>query len=400
MDRFLQNNTVLRIIAIILSCILWLTVNAPGANSSANQSGTIERQFSFPVQVETAPNMVATKVSNPTVVISVNVDVLSVSSLSAQMLGVAVVANARGLGPGSHSLSVAAVNIPAYNYTITPSTISVFIERKTQSQRTVKLNVGGTPAPGYMTGTPTTDTPIVTVQGSKETVESVKSVVADVSVQGMKQAVTKPVPLIALDASGKPVTNVDLNPAQVTVTVPIEAPQMTANVVPQVVGSAAAGYAISGLTMNPNSVVVYGTPDVLPQLQTITVPIHVSGLRQTTTVHTSIPLPSGITKVVPSSVAATVTIEPSASKFLSGIPIQVENAPTGTQVTLSGTDKVDITVSGPQSLVQKLTSSSISVYVDASKLTHADTSAPVNVMLPNWIQVNQLSVNQVPVVVK
>lgn len=400
MDRFLQNNTVLRIIAVILSCILWLTVNAPASSSPTNQGGTIQRQFPFQVQVETASDMVATQISSPTAVVTVNADVLSISSLSSQMLGVAVIANARGLGPGKHTVSLGTVNMPAFNYTISPSTISIVLEKKTQLQRNVKISVQGTPASGYMAGTPTTDTPVVQIKGSKEVVESVNSVVANISIQGSKASVTKSVPLIALNSAGKPVTGVEVIPANVNVTVPIEAPQVNATVVPQVVGSLAPGYAVSGVTISPSSVVVYGAPNSLPKTDSISVPVDVAGLRKTTTLQTQIPLVPGVTQILPSKVQVTVTVEASASKFLTGVPIQVQNVPSGKQVTLVGPNKVNITVSGPKSLIDTLNASSITAYIDASQLTAQSTSAPVNVLLPNWLQVSQISLNQVPVVVK
>lgn len=400
MDRFLQNNTVLRIIAVILSCIIWLTVNAPSSAPASSQNGTIQRQFSYQVQVQTAADMVATTVSNPMAIVTVNVDALTASSLSSQMQSVTVIANAKGLGSGPHTVSLEAANMPAYNYTISPSAVSIVLEHKTQSQRDVKINVQGYPAGGYMAGTPTTNTPVVQIRGSKELVESVSSVVADISIQGSKQGVTKSVQLIALNSAGQPVTGAQITPAAVEVTVPIEAPQMNAVLVPQVVGSVAPGYAVGGLTVNPSSVTIFGAPNNLPNSQNISLPVNVTGMRQTTTLHTQIPLGTGVTRTVPASAAITVTIEPSASKFLTGVPIQVEHVPTGHQVNLSGPGTVDVTVSGPKSVIDALTASSVTAYVDASTLTSASTSAPINLLLPDWVQVNQLSLDKVPVVVK
>lgn len=403
MDRFLQNNTILRIVAVILSCILWLTVTLAGAATSPSPAGTVVRQSSFQVQVETNPDLVATVVSNPTVVVAATVDVLNASALPAQMLGVAVVADARGLGPGRHTVALAAVNMPASlkgNFTIEPGTISILLEQKTQSQRNVKITVDGKPAVGYMSGTPSTDTPVVQVRGSQTNVAQVSAVLAPVSIQGLAESVTRSVSLTPVDATGKLVAGVELTPSSVNVTVPIEAPQMTATLVPEIVGTPAPGYAVSGVTVNPTVVSVFGLPTALPQSQTLAVPVNVNGMRNSTTLQSHLPLPTGVTKVDPLSVTVTLTLETSVSKFFTGVPIAIQNAPSQRQVKLSGPTLVDVTVSGPKSVVDGLTASSIQVYVDAGSLKPGDNSAPLNVLLPTWVQVNQLSLDKVSVAVK
>lgn len=403
MDRFLQNNTILRIMAVILSCILWLTVTIPGSDISSSQTGTVVRQSSFQVQVETNPDLVATVVSNPTVVLSVTVDVLNASALPTQMLGVAVVADARGLGPGRHTVALAAVNMPSIakgNFTIAPGTISIVLEQKTQSQRNVKITVDGKPAAGYVSGTPTTDTPVVQVRGSQDDVAKVAAVLAPVSIQGLAESVTRSVSLTAVDASGNPISGVELTPNSVNVTVPLEAPQMTATLVPEIAGTPAPGYALSGVSVSPTAVLVFGSPTALPQSETLSVPVNVSGIRKSATVPSHVPLPTGVTKVVPASVTVTVTVETSVSKFFAAVPIAIQNTPIHRQVTLTGPTWVDVTVSGPKGVVDGLTASSIQVYIDAASLQPGDSSAALNVLMPTWVQVNQLSLDKVPVLVK
>jgi YbbR domain-containing protein len=395
-DRFLKNSAVLRIIALILACTIWIGVNTPSNGGFGANTGLTER-FAYPVHVDVAPDMVVTQIDKPTVEVAVSGDTLLVTSLPSAMMSVVVNADARGLGPGKHVLQLTAANMPPVHYSIEPSSVTVDIEKKITAEKNVHVNLQGKPSSGYEAGAPVTDTQTVQVTGVSQSVQDVVAVQANVSLQGATKALTQVVNLLPVDQQGKAIAGVELSPATVTVTVPIQPPQVTANLVPQIVGSPATGFAIAGVDLSTNSVIVSGSPTVTSNLQNMNLPIDVTGFRATQIVHLKIPLHSGMTKVEPSMIDATVKIEQSAAKSFTGIPIQVQNVPKDKQVKLTGTKTVDVTVIGPASVVNGMNETDIQVFVDGSKLTANSTSAPVQVSLPDWVKASTLSNNTVAI---
>ncbi len=397
MDRFLNNNLVLRIVAVILACILWFTVNAPQPASSSGQTALTAKDFPYAVQVSVASDMMVTSIDHPTVVIEVKGGLVDTNSLPSQMMGVQVDADARGLGPGRHTLVLKAVNMPAVQYSIIPQTIQVTLEKKVTASKPVRIHVTGTPATGYQIGQVQPDVQTVQVSGVSSAVERVVAVAANISVQSAKKTVSHTLTLEPIDQYGRPVAGVEVDPVNVTTVVRIEPPQVAVKLTPEVVGTPAPGYAISGLALTPSSVNVTAPPDVTANLNTVNLPVDVSRLNTTKTVSIPIVPQAGWSRVQPSKVQVTVKVEKSEARTFTGVPVQVVNVPQGLSVSLGSTRTLEIRVSGPVSIVSQLHTADLVAYIDASNLTTASTSAPVTVTVPNWVTVTQLSQNRLPV---
>jgi YbbR domain-containing protein len=396
-DRLLKNNLVLRIIALVLSCIIWVTVTIQDNTAGSNAVGTTEK-FPRPVHVLVDPNYVVTSIDNPTAVISVPGDVVQAVSLSAQMFNVTVQADGRGLGPGRHLLPLRVVGMPLSNYTIDPSAVYVVIDKKVTVTKDVSVRVQGNPADGYAAGTPVTDLTAVHVSGVQSAVDKVAAVQAQISIQGATQPVSQIVNLRPVDKNGYTVNGVDVDPAAVTVTVPIQSPRLSARVVAQIVGHPAAGYAVAGVEVSPSVVQAAGTTTATSNL-TIHVPVDVSDLRSTRTVHIDLPMRPGVTELVPNAVDVTVKIESAATKVFQGVPIEVKNPPHNARVEISGSQTVNLTVTGPRSIVNPLQPGDVAAYIDAANLKPGTSTVLLNISLPNWVQATQVSEHSVQVTV-
>ncbi len=391
MDRFLKNNWVLRIIALVLSCIIWVTVSIQGNDTGTGVAATQRYPYSFPVHVLVDPNLVVTRIDSPTAVVEVQGSGLSVATLPAQMLGVAVQADARGLSPGTHQVRLIATGMPPVNYTIVPPTVTVVLDRKMTVSKDVKVNVQGQPANGYHTGAPITDVQTVGVTGVEADLDRVAYVQASVSIQAATQTVTKAVTLEPVDSQGNEVPGVDVNPVDVNVTIPVQSPQATASVVPEIIGKPATGFAISDVAVQPQSVQLQGTPSVTSNLLALNLPVNVNGFTSTHTLQVKVPQHAGISRVTPNTVSVTVKIEPAETKAFTGLPIAIHNLSGNTKVSISNPKSVDVTVSGPKSVVDRLQPSDVTVYIDGAHLNNSDTSAPLTVSIPNWVQVTDMS---------
>lgn len=399
MDKYLNNHIVLRIIAVVIACVLWLSINAPAPGSTSAQGATVAKDFPYEVHVNLSSDMMVSNLATSTVVIEIKSSIPDAASLPADMMGVEVVADARGLGPGPHTIPLKAQNMPPVRYSIIPTSITVTLTHKTTASKPVKVEVIGTAATGYQAGSPTTDVRTVEVSGASSAVSRVAAVTAQISVAGAKTTVSHTLTLAPVDKNGKPVAGVEVDPVNVTATVLVLPPEVSLKLVPEVVGNPASGYAVAGLALSPSSIAVSGTQESTNGLTTVTIPVDVQGLSSTQTVSVPVTRSFGWTKVTPDKVDVTVQVEASATRAFNKVQLQLENIPTGTQVTLGKVTSITVGVTGPKSLVSKLTTSDVIAYVDATGLTVRSTEAPVDVHVPQWIRVTQVSEATVPVTV-
>ncbi|RIV24567.1 hypothetical protein D2Q93_06890 [Alicyclobacillaceae bacterium I2511] len=391
MNRLLNNNLVLRVIALVLSIIIWLTVNSQGAGN-AGVSG-VSTPFVNPVQVTVGNNMVVTGIAPSRVTLTVTSPAIDMGTLPAQMMNVVVSVDARGLAPGTHQLPVQVRNMPPFHFTVDPSAVTVQVDEKVSSVKPVQVRVTGSPAQGHPLGTASSDLTSVQVTGAQSLVNQVTAVIATVSSNGLTKTTNKVASLIPVNAQGQTVGDVSVVPNSVTVTIPIDPPQITLPLQPQLSGTPAPGFAVSGLTVSPQKVSVSGSTQVLAGLTSIPAGISVSGLRNSQTFHLTLLQPKGVKSLRPSQATVQVQVQPSASKIITQVPVQLIQTPLGLQVSILNPKTVSVSVTGPASVVNQLTAQNLTAQVNASKLAVASTSAPIIFTVPSWVIVTQTSAN-------
>ncbi|WP_304458412.1 CdaR family protein [Alicyclobacillus sendaiensis] len=390
MDRLLNNNVALRIIALVLACILWLAVHAEQGGSQQTSTGVTE-SFELPVRVETSADEVLVS-QVPTVTARVTTSLLRLPTLANEMMKVEIVADAQDLGPGTYTLHVAAVNMPAgvRSYALAPATITVTLEPKVTVERPVRLSVVGAPSQGYVLGKPQFGAGVVEISGAQSSVQSVAEVAGVVDASGLSQTQTKLVDLLPLDGAGKAVPGVTVTPSAIAVTLPVTSASQTVALVPAVTGTPAAGYAIASVRLEPARAVEQGLPAGQLPPGGLRVPVDVTGLAKSTTVSIPVPLLPGMTGVSPAAVTAVIDVEPSALATLSNIPVTITGA---TGVRLIGPRTVTVTVTGAQSAVQAVEKDvgAVQAYVDASGLSRGTASLPILVHLPEGLSAVSVS---------
>ncbi|SDW69378.1 YbbR domain-containing protein [Alicyclobacillus hesperidum] len=399
MDRFLRNTTALRILALVLACILWLAVHAPQGGSNQDKGG-VTQTYPLSVHIETSNDMVVTS-PEPSATVRVTTSLLRVPSLPADMLKAQLVANAQGLGPGTETLHVAAINMPSgiRSYSISPATITVVLEQKETVQRSVSLQVIGTPQVGYTLGQFNPGAIAANISGAASAVRSVKHIVGTVDITGLSQTTTKVVQLEPVDASGRVVQSVSVSPASISVTVPIAASTEAVNLTPVITGTPAPGYAVAGVTLATTQVTEVGLSAAQLPKAGLDVPVDVNNLSHDVSISVPVPLKQGMTSVSPPTVTAVVQIEPSATLTLQKLPIQVQG---GNQASLTGVNSVDVVLSGPESVLRAISQnpSQVYAYVDASKAKSGTASLPIQVHVPAYVDVVNLSVRSAQVAIQ
>lgn len=307
MDRLLENNTILKVLAVIVAIFIWFQA---GPSSTA-----MNRQIhSIPVGFPT-PNPHVTVASIQPSVVTVTIKGPPKSVRGAGTTNVyALVHLGNVTQSGTYSLKVAA-SVPEGTslVSVSPDRVVVTVDRMGQSKVPVTVHTTGKLASGYESTGITASNTRATISGPTGDLAQVKHVVADLALDKHSSNFTAQVILIPVNARGATVSHVDVSPAETTVDVGVQQkpPQKVLPVVSQLSGQPAAGYKVGEISVYPSSVTVSGTQSALASLTHIyTAPVKVGG--RTSDLSEAIPLvlPKGISVVGKSDVTVTVTIEP------------------------------------------------------------------------------------------
>lgn len=304
------------------------------------------------------------------------------------------------------------VTIPGYKYEkaySTPRNLQVQIDDEAKNNFPITPTTTGTVREGYMVGEMTANPEKVTLRGPKKVINSINKVVAEVDVSGLSENSTLEAKLVLYDANnnvidqtllannlGKDGVSVEVTLYQIkSLPVKLDTSQVTA----------AEGYKVSGITVEPQEVRVSGEKKDLAGLTEIDVPaeaLKVSELTQRTekTVDISPYLPEGVTLADEnaSNVVVSISIEQPGAKIfeVSTSSIMVNNLTDGLQVSYDSTVDLEIQIKGP-SAVLDVFSISKKVSIDLKDYTAPGTyRVPVTVELPDGCSlVNEVSVEVV-----
>ncbi len=127
-----------------------------------------------------------------------------------------------GLGPGRHRV---AVRVPQPSdgrvVGVTPRWVEVELGRAATRREQVTVELEGDPAPGLSAGRPQVTPAETRLSGLESALARVAGVRARVEIGGAEGEVRMTVVARPVDGEGKPVTGVEVEPAEVTVVVPV-----------------------------------------------------------------------------------------------------------------------------------------------------------------------------------
>lgn len=194
-----------------------------------------------------------------------------------------------------------------------------------------------------------------------------------VNVQNQRGTFTLTLPLSALDAEGRPVTDVTLTPSEVAVTVDVQQRSDVTElaVEPRLVGELPSGYLRVNQMWSPRRVFVRGNQRSIEAMNGVifTEPIDLSNRTQTFTQIVRLSVPSGVTLLEPRDITVTVEIEAvQGSREFTGIPIQVQGIDTADFAVALQPERVNVIVRGAQVALEALRAEDIRVFASLSGL--------------------------------
>ena len=292
-----------------------------------------------------------------------------------------------GLKPGNHKVTLKYTQrLESLDYKLDPSQVTVTIYEKVSETRSLTVDLLHQDALDSKLSISNVelDRNEVTIKGAAYKLKKVATVKALVDAKKIPNKSgdinLKDVQLVAYDTDGK-IVDVEIVPKTVTAKVTITSPskEVPIKVVPT--GDLAFGKSIKSIEPSVSSVTLYGSADVLDKIEQLEVKINVDGLEDDKEFNVTLDKPNGVNELSTKTVKIKVTVDKSIKKEFKNISVTVENLdPKYKAQALTEDDRqVTVIVSGSESIVNAIDTSSIKAYVDLKDYTVGEWDVPVKV---------------------
>lgn len=394
MKRVLQwvaSNVGLLLLSLGLALLIWMV-------AVREENPIDERWFTTPIPIEFRNRPESMELYNPS---QTNVNVVVRAPVSVledlQLDDFEAVVDLSGLEEGEHRLpvTVSVEREPALVRDVQPQSISLYLESMVEREVPVDVRLTGSTAVGYVSRRHTIEPLTVTVRGPDSFVARVVGASGEISVEGARNDVEREVALQPVDVDGELVSNVELEPSRVSVTVPVE--QLSGysdlGVVPTIEGEPAPGYRVSSIEVEPSAVKVYGRREVIEALSGVirTEALSIEGAQQDIEEEVLLDVPQGISLIEMRDPIVTVRVRvtPQEGSLTLELPVQLQGASSGVTATVAPT-MVQVILSGPQPILDLLQQEDVRVVVDVLRLTPGSYSLEPRVVVPSEISVNSV----------
>lgn len=381
MDRWLQKDPVVRVVALFLALLMWLfVVNEQNPQESRSLLVTPELR-------NLPPGLVLLDEVKP-VTVRLRGRRNELYATGAAELGAYV--DLGEASEGENAYPVRLTNIPPdlQLVQISPTEAVVNLESIVQQQIPVELMLRGTATIGYTVGTPVISPVHVLLEGPRSRVRLANRAVIRVDVEGAKDNVRVSVPVQILDNKGSPVTEgLRIKPEVIEVTVPVSRlPAKMVPVQPQIVGEPAEGYKVSQVLVDPERIAISGRAEMLAEIQSVsTLPLDVSGSTETKSADLRVALPQDVRAEV-ERVRVTAVLEPrTVQRSLDNVELKVRNLGENLAVELDP-KRVQVTISGLYPVVNPITPADLVAYVNLKDLAAGEYEISVTLNLPDDVR--------------
>ena len=389
-----SKNLTYKVLALLLSVLLWAFA-------------TSERQVKVP---DTVLDNVTVKVEglNPALLLVDQPGVVQVTlrgdvtKLNSRDLNAAIDLSGSGAGEVSLPVQVSAPTGVTV-VSVKPARIKIKLESWQEKQVPVEVVINGKVKEGMQTLTPVVRPSQVIIRGGTSALSNFQKAYVSVDLKDAGSNLNEVLPVRINDRSGSlNQGTIQSSPASVEVTVPVvkDRPGKMVTVTPVINGSPAAGFHEGQLRVEPATVKVFASPEVLNGITRLnTEPISIQGAQTNLNLNSRLVLPSGVEAVEPTQVAVQVSIIPEKDIKNINAAVKTENLGTGLTASVQPSE-VALKLNGPANLLGGLAATDIKASVNLAGLGAGEYQLAVNIAAPNGISVVQATPAEVKVVVK
>ncbi|MTH55376.1 YbbR-like domain-containing protein [Bacillus mangrovi] len=416
MDKLMSNTWFMRIIALLLALMIYLSVNTDTTRDTNNETASNDDPPQNEIipkppgtdSGDSAPNETSAVIEdvelraetgNENYVVSNLPETVSVTiagppsqvTTAKQRKNVEVYADLTGLEPGRHTVDLQYQNLDrSLKVSIEPAKVDIVIDEKTTEDFPVKASFINEEqiAEGYTAGEPVLSPKTVKVTGSKAVIDQISYVRARVNLQDADQDIKQAAQVIVYDKAGN-ILPVETSPRSIEVTVPISSPRKTVPVKVNETGKPPEGVTIRSISVSPGEVTAYGPQNILDNLSEISGPdLDLSQIEEDSVLELGLPLPEGVRELSEQKVQVKIDIDKEGEKVLKGIPIQTTGLEEGKTIEYLDPEKqaFDINVMGLEDELTNVSPEDFELLVDASRLEDGEQKVKVEVKGPDDVK--------------
>ena len=395
MLKLITHNFPLKLLAIVLSFVLWLYVVNGGYKIDF-----VDTTISIKVH-NLEPNL-TTKEDLGDIALQIRAPVNIWEGLDQDLFSAFI--DAEGLAIGTHTQDIKVISSDSSVQIISkqPERVSFTLEEAVQKEMGVTVQTTGEVGEGYQIKESVLETDTVTISGSQSGIDVTTKVVAEISLNNNMADFEVNASLFAADEEGNKLDNVLVTPSTTTIKVVVEREANTkiVGIEPKTSGQPDSGFWIKEIKLDPSTVTVRGNDNVLTNLTVVpTNEIGVLGIKTETRVEFSLNVPPGVEVLNFTSGTMTIILdELDTTKSFTVAP--VFETDINLSVTSVSPQVVTLVVSGKTSVLNSLTTNQISLKLDLvgkKSGTYTLPMAPNNVKITGDATVISVSPNSVRV---
>jgi YbbR domain-containing protein len=294
-----------------------------------------------------------------------------------------------GLTAGNHEVEVeiTALNPDVEVIVHEPRQLRVQLEPVISRIVPVEVEVMDSPAVGYDWQEPLSEPAEVEISGPRTYVMQVRSVVAQVFLRNAKSQVEQVRPLSARNSQNLELERVEVEPSTARIVVPVVQPPGRKEVVVRadVKGLPSPNYRLTGVNVDPQTVVLLGSPSALREVPGYveTTPLLIEGAIDDVRERLPLILPENVS-TLEDSVFVTVGVAPLESSLTVTRHPVVQGAGDDMRITVS-LEEVEVIVSGPLPRLELLGPEEVRVLLDLTGLLPGSHLVQPTVVVPEGI---------------
>ena len=222
----------------------------------------------------------------------------------------------------------------------------------------------------------------VEVEGPEESIARIDKITTTVDVSGLESDTTRHLEVAAYDATGNPITDLEILPNVVEVEI-VLGKTKSIGIIPSTTGNPANGYIVTGVQIEPSKVLIGAKEALLNTIDTIPIdPSDVSGQSKTFTKDINLTPPQGCYFLDDSGkVKATISIESPVEKSFTIDKLVTRNLGTGLVAAKVKDTRVVVKLEGASSILNSLNASQIEAFVDCANLGPGEYELPIQTNL-------------------
>ncbi|MCM3455717.1 CdaR family protein [Heyndrickxia oleronia] len=389
MDKFMDNKWFIRIVALFLALLLYVSVSIENNDKNKDVKQKVENDVVENMPVELIYDQQNFVVTGAPETVDVTIDgpkSLVKSTKNLKDFTVYIDLSDAEIGKQRVKLKYKDLS-DKLTAKISPAYATVDVQEKVTKEFKVDAEFNtNLLASGFESESPIVDPKVVKITGAKNVIDQITYVKATIDTKKeINQTITRNAKVQVLDKSLNKL-DVEVDQDTVEVTIPVKNPSKTVPITVNPIGDEKDGVVINSITTEPKSIKIYGRNDVLKDINAISVDVDISKYDKDTEFDVHLKVPKGVNKIEPEIVRVKLNIsDKEEEKTIRDI--QVSSTGMNENYTMQflspANGMVDLTVMGKSNSLKAISANDFNILMDLSGLAPGDHDVNLKVEGPN-----------------